>query len=381
MEFSAPQHVEQFREEARAFFAATYPPELRGRRFERPHDKQFYKAVSAWRREHLHNRDPYEVSAFYQEAARAGIELTTTLPTLMIADTVDEIGTDEQRRDLVPGLRDGEFLVALGLTEPDAGSDLAAARTRAVRDGEEWVINGQKIYTSNAQHATHVFLLTRSNPDVPKHQGLTVFLVPLDTPGVEIRPVHTLAYHHTNMTFYTDVRVPDAYRLGAVDGGWEVMKVTLGREQGGEGSTDLYELLQQAIQWAYEEDEVTGVQPIDDPMVRERLVRAAIDLEVATLLSQRSSWATASGRPKNPGWGPGSKLFETETYARTAADFLAMVGPAGVIPFEEEGTTSEGWFNYCYRDSPVRLIGGGVSEVMREIIAERRIGLPRARPK
>jgi alkylation response protein AidB-like acyl-CoA dehydrogenase len=381
MEFSTPAHTESFREQAREFFATNYPDELRSRRFERPMDKTFYRALSMWKRANLVGRDPYEISAFYQEAARAGIELTSTLPTDMIAETINDIGTDEQRREVVPPMRDGEYLVALGLTEPDAGSDLAAARTRAVREGDEWVINGQKIYTSNAQHATHVFLLTRTDSEVPKHKGLTVFLVPIGTRGVAVHPVHTLAYHHTNMTFYTDVRVPDSARIGEVNGGWEVMKVALGREQGGEGSTDFHPLVQQAIAWAQTAADEAGGKVGDDPIVRERVARAAVELEVATLLSQRSAWASANGIPKNPGWGPGSKLYETEAYARAAADFFAMVGPGAVVPFEETGTVNDGWFNYCFRDSPVRLIGGGVSEVMREIIAERRLGLPRARPR
>jgi 3-oxocholest-4-en-26-oyl-CoA dehydrogenase alpha subunit len=382
MEFSVPPQAAQFRERARAFFAEAYPDALRPRRFERPYDKQFFRAASRWQQEHLAGRDAYEVGAFFQEAARSGIELTTHAPTRMIAETLEEVGTEQQRAEVAPRLRAGEYLIALGLTEPDAGSDLAAARTRAVREGADWVINGQKIYTSNAQHATHVFLLTRTNLDAPKHHGLTIFLVAVDAPGVEVRPLHTLAYHYTNMTFYTDVRVPDSARVGAIDGGWDVMKVALSREQAGEGSTDLHELVRQATQWAEDTaapDPADG-RMIDDPIVRERLARAAIDLEVATLLAQRSAWATAAGVSKNPGWGPGSKLFETEAYARAAADFFAMVGPAAVIPFEAAGTVSAGWFNYCLRDSPVRLIGGGVSEVMREIIAQRRLGLPRARP-
>jgi alkylation response protein AidB-like acyl-CoA dehydrogenase len=380
MEFSAPTQAEQSRTEAQEFLAAAYPDELRRRRFERPYDKQFHQALQAWKREHLVSGDPYETSAFYREAAASGIDQTSFLPTEMIAETIADLGTDEQRRDIVPKMRAADYLVALGLTEPDAGSDLAAARTRAVRDGDEWVIDGQKIYTSNAQHATHVFLLTRTNTEVRKHKGLTVFLVPIDTPGVEVRPVHTLAYHHTNMTFYTNVRVPDSCRIGDVDGGWEVMKIALGREQGGEGSTDLPELVRQAIEWAEETDGEADGRMMDDPVIRERIARAAVDLEVATLLAQRSSWATANQIPRNPGWGPGSKLFETEAYSRAAADFFAMAGPAAVVPFEEDGTVRDGWFNYTFRDAPVRLIGGGVSEVMREIIAERRIGLPRARP-
>jgi len=381
MEFSRPAHADEFRAEARRFFAETFPAELRGLRFERPHDPAFFKAVSLWQLEHLAGRDSYEVGAFYDEAARAGIELTSYIPTRMMAETLEAVGTPQQKNEIVPHLRGGDYLVALGLTEPDAGSDLAAARTRAVRDGEEWVINGQKIFTSNAQHATHIFLLTRTNTEVPKHKGLTVFLVPVDAPGVEVRPINTLAYHPTNMTFYTDVRVPDASRIGDLDAGWTVMKVALSREQSGEGSTDLLELLRQAQIWAESTESPAGGRMIDDLTVRERLSRAAIDLEVASLLAARSSWATSTGIPKDPGWGPGSKLYETEAYARAAGDFMAMVGSAAVIPYEEEGTVSSGWFNYCFRDAQVRTLGGGSSEVMREIIAERRLGLPRSRPK
>jgi len=381
MEFSVPNQADDFRDQVRAFFAEAYPDELRSRRFERPHDKEFFRAVLRWQRQHLADRDAYETSVFLQEAAQAGIELTTYAPTRMIAETLEQIGTEQQKAEVAPRMREGDYLIALGLTEPDAGSDLAAARTRAIREDDNWVINGEKIYTSNAQHATHVVLLTRTNSEAPKHKGLTVFLVPIDAPGVEVRALRTLAYHHTNMTLYDNVHVPDSARIGEVDGGWEVMKVALSREQAGEGSTDLHELVRQATLWAEESEGPDGDRMIDDPIVRERIARAAIDLEVATLLAQRSAWATATGVEKNPGWGPGSKLFETEAYARAAADFFSMVGPAAVIPFEEEGTVSQGWFNYCLRDSPVRLIGGGVSEVMREIIAERRLGLPRARPK
>jgi alkylation response protein AidB-like acyl-CoA dehydrogenase len=195
-----------------------------------------------------------------------------------------------------------------------------------------------------------------------------------------VRPLHTLVYHHTNMTYYTDVRVDDSCRIGDVDDGWEVMKVALSQEQAGEGSTDLHELVRQAILWAEDTGDGDGSRRIDDPIVRERLARASIDLEVATLLAQRSGWASVNDVQRDPGWGPGSKLFETEAYSRWSTDFFAMVGPAAVIPFEEQGTVSHGWFNYCYRDAPQRIIAGGASEVMRDIIAERRLGLPRARP-
>jgi 3-oxocholest-4-en-26-oyl-CoA dehydrogenase alpha subunit len=380
MEFSVPENLGEFRERVRTFLAENFPDELRAKRFERPHDPDFYKAVSKFQQEHLPNRNPYEVSAFYEEVAQAGVDLLTYIPTRLIAETLQDIGTERQKAEDVPRMLGGEYLVALGLTEPDSGSDVAAARTRAVRDGDGWVINGQKMYTSNAQHATHIFLLTRTNVDVPKREGLTVFLVPVDSPGLEVRKLRTLTYHGTNMTYYTDVRVSDQCRIGEVDGGWEVMRVALGREQGGEGSTDIHEVVRQAFLWAQTAKDDEGMPRVRSDVVRERLARAAVDLQVTNLLIQRAAWASANKIPKEPGWGPGAKLFETEAYARVSADLFGLVGPAAVIPFEEKGTVAKGWFNYCFRDSPQRIIAGGASEVMRDIIAERRLGLPRARP-
>jgi alkylation response protein AidB-like acyl-CoA dehydrogenase len=380
MEFSVPERSDEFRQLVRTFLAENFPDELRARRFERPHDPEFYRAVSHFQQEHLADRDPYEVGVFNEEVAQAGIDLLTYIPTRLIAETLRDIGTPRQQAEDVPRMMGGEYLVALGLTEPDSGSDVAAARTRAVREGDGWVINGQKMYTSNAQHATHIFLLTRTNVDVPKREGLTVFLVPVDSPGLEVRMLRTLTYHGTNMTYYTDVHVSDENRIGEVDGGWEVMRVALGREQGGEGSTDIHEVVRQAFLWAQTAQDDDGRLRVENAVVRERLARAAVELEVTNLLISRAAWASANHIPKDPGWGPGAKLYETEAYARVSADLFGLIGPSAVIPFEENGTVAKGWFNYCFRDSPQRIIAGGASEVMRDIIAERRLGLPRARP-
>src|SRR5262249_23448174 len=139
------------------------------------------------------------------------------------------------------------------------------------------------------------------------------------------------------------------------------------------------ELMRRAVAWAAE-TEGAGGRVIDDVSVRERLARAAVDFEGGSLLTGRSLLRTAHGVPRGPGRGQGAQLYETHALAPGPAALLAMVGPEGVIPFEEEGTVAGGWFNYCFRDAPVHLLGGGVSEVMREVIAERRLGLPRNRP-
>ena len=237
MDFRLGERSDAFRDEVRAFLREHFRPEM----VERAHDTgtshnwEFHRALGAqgwiaasWPEEYGgQGRDPMEMTAMRDELRLAGVPTDGLGQTIMIARTLRAVGTDEQKQRFIPPALAGEIIFALGYTEPDSGSDVAAAKTRAVRDGDEWVIDGQKMFTTLAHEATYVFLLTRTNPDVPKHQGLTMFLVPLDSPGVEIHPVHTMGGERTNATFYTGVRVPDSLRVGEVDGGWDVMTVAL----------------------------------------------------------------------------------------------------------------------------------------------------------
>src|SRR5262249_12426130 len=151
--------------------------------------------------------------------ASTGILLHGWATTAMVLHTIEHVGTEDQKRDYISAALRGDLLFALGYSEPDSGSDVAAAKTAAVRDGNERSIHGKKMFTSTAQVCSHVFVLARTNPDVPKHKGLTMFLVPTDSAGYEIQPIYTLGGQRTNATFYTDVRVPDAARIGDVDEG------------------------------------------------------------------------------------------------------------------------------------------------------------------
>ncbi len=195
-------------------------------------------------------RDPMEMIALSEEFQKAAAPTYGVGTTLMVANVVRHLGTDEQKRRFVaPALR-GEIIMVLGFTEPECGSDVAAAQTRAVRDGDEWVINGSKMFTTNAQEADYAFMLTRTNPDVAKHKGLTTFLVPLRQEGVEIRPVYTLSGERTNLTFYNDVRVDDSMRIGEVDGGWDVMTLILTFERTGAQGGWSAALLEAMERWA-----------------------------------------------------------------------------------------------------------------------------------
>jgi alkylation response protein AidB-like acyl-CoA dehydrogenase len=322
--------------------------------------------------------DPDFVRALYQELSNAGLHLDGWVTTIMVLATVDHVGTEYQRTTWLPAASRGEMLVVLGYTEPESGSDVSAAKTRAMRDGDEWVINGSKMFTSTAHEATHVFLLARTNPDVPKHRGLTLFMVPLDAPGVEIRPVHTLGGQRTNATFYTDVRVPDSHRIGEVDGGWAVMRVALVYERGVGTPPSGPTWADRAAAWAADAASPDGSSAMDDFSVREKLVDIAIEAEMSRLLSHRVSWMVDTGQMPALE-GPINKLVSTEATQRHLQTLMDIIGESAVLQGDEADPFPRA-LEGAFRKSVVSTIYGGSSEVMREIVAERRLGLPRARP-
>jgi alkylation response protein AidB-like acyl-CoA dehydrogenase len=317
--------------------------------------------------------DPIELWILFNELEKAGAPYDGLAINLMIAGVVNAVGTDEQKQRIIPSIVAGEANVCMGYSEPDHGSDVAAITTRAVRDGDQWVINGAKMWTTMAHRATWLILLTRTNTEVPKHRGLTMFILPMATPGITVEPVRTMATERTNATFYEDVRVGDEAVLGDVDGGWRTVTVALAFERGVMGGTNPgVPLLRHFRHWAAE----TGL--IDDPRVRERMARTAIDNHVATLLTQRSAWIAASGGL--PGLeGSMTKLFATEAYQRAARAFQELAGPAGLLQFHEPGAAAGGFIDYDARHSPVTTIYGGTSEIQRNNIAERHLRLPKSR--
>jgi hypothetical protein len=306
-----------------------------------------------------------------------GLRLDGWVTTWMILQTVLHTGTEEQKRELIPaGLR-GEVVFALGYTEPGSGSDLAAVRTRAVRDGggdsADWLIDGAKMFTSTAHLSSHVILLTRTDPDAPKHRGLSAFLVPLDAPGVDIQPVHTIGGQRTNATFYSGVRVPDSARLGEVDGGWAVMRVAMVFERRAKSSHGRLSYVDRFAAWARR----TG--RFEDPAVQEGLARIAIDDEVSRLLETRTAWLNRAGG-LSAVEGAMSRLYGTVSLQRQHEEIIDLIGPEAVLTGEYGPAPMDGLPEYALRNSAVETIYGGASEILREIIAEHRLGLPRSRP-
>ncbi|HUA94339.1 MAG TPA: acyl-CoA dehydrogenase family protein [Acidimicrobiales bacterium] len=388
MDFRLGDRSDAFRAEVRAFLDEALTDEVRERmdRTGVRHDWEFHRARVAkglvapgWPKElGGQGRDPMEMMALAEEMQRAGAPTYALGTTTMVAHIIRHVGTEEQKqRILTPALR-GEIIIVLGFTEPECGSDVAAAQTRAVRDGDQWVVNGQKMFTTNAQEADYAFMLTRTNPDVPKHKGLTTFLVPMKQPGVEIQPIHTLSGERTNLTYYTDVRIDDGLRIGEVDGGWDVMAVGLTYERAGAQGGWSVSLLQDMERWALSAEGDDGRPRAEDPRVRARLGRAAAENEVSMLLARQCAWVDTTGRLPGVEASMG-KLFASEALTRQAVDFVDMLGPDAIRSVGDPTAIQGGAAEFALRFSLGTTIYGGTSEVQRNVIAQRALGLPRPR--
>ena len=294
--------------------------------------------------------------------------------TGMIGDAVMNFGSEQLKEEVLLRFATGEVTASLGYTEPSGGSDVFAAKTRAVRDGDDWVIDGQKMFTSGAEHASYVFLITRTDPDAPKHRGVTMFLVPLDAPGVEIHPVYTFMDERTNATFYSEVRIPDYYRIGEVNGGVKVMSLALSQEQSGGGyHRNLREMAAAVVDWA-RSTEREGRPVIEDPQILSRLARIYTLANVSEGLEARVQATRLAGDP-DIAYGPAAKVFCTEAFITGSADLIDLAAPQSLL----RGSDGLGVVEMGYRHSTATSIYGGTSEVLRSMVAERRLGLPRSR--
>ena len=383
MDFALTPEAEAFRAEVRAFMSdhVTEGVLIPAHETGTHHNWALHRALAAkgwialsWPVEYGGlGRDPFETAVFFEEANLAFAPLYGMNTTVVASRAVLHAGSEALKREVIPKVVAGEIIMCLGFSEPDSGSDVASAKTRAVRDGEQWVINGQKVFTSTAEECAYVLLLTRTNVDVPKHQGLTVFLVPMDTDGIEIAPIMTLG-ERTNMTYYRDVRVDDRWRVGDVDRGWDVMTAALSFERGGHGfHGHMIRLLDQTLG-------ILGERDPDEMPSRagEEIGRFAALVEVAELLDQRTSWIAA--RDQIPGVeGSMAKLFATERYTEMCATALDLLGPEGLLQPGEPDAPGGGVLEYAHRFATPTTVYGGSSEVQRSIIAERGLGLPRSR--
>lgn len=282
--------------------------------------------------------------------------------TAMVAKSMEAFGAPGLTARILPEELSGEVRLCLGYTEPDGGSDVATCKTRAVReaDGSAWIVNGSKMFTSNAQNAQYVFLITNTDPAAPKHHSLTMFLVPLDSPGVEIQPIRTVDGDRTNITFYTDVRVDDQYRIGEVNGGWAVLRQALNAEHG-------------TI-----EREVGGLQKIATMTEHILLTSDAVDGVARTVTPDyRLGRAVARLEAAMSASDMYGRVAIAQTMRDIAPDLMDLLGPAGALPVDSAGAADAGGAEHIFRLAGPTGIYGGTLEVFRNMIAAHALGLPR----
>ncbi len=297
------------------------------------------------------------------------------LGVMMLGPTLIAAGTEEQKRQHIPRILDGSVQWCQGYSEPGSGSDLASLQTRAVRDGDDFVINGQKIWTSLAHIADWMFCLARTDPDAPKHRGITYFLFDMKTPGITVRPLVNMAGGHDfNEVFFEDVRVPSKNIIGEVNRGWYVGTTTLDFERSSIGnSIGSRQVVERNLVWFREHR--AEVAPTDYEAVRLQWVDRWIEVQAATLLAYRIISMQAAGQIPNYESSI-AKLFNTELIQRTAKTGAKMMGLWGDII--DERAPMKGMNAYRYVDQVRETLAGGTSEIQRNIIATRGLGLPRA---
>ena len=291
----------------------------------------------------------------------------------MVAMMIHKYGSDELKQEVLPKIVNGDVLCSLGYSEPGSGSDVFAAQTKATPDGNGWRIDGTKMFTSGANLADYVIMLTRTNPDVPKHKGLTMFIVPLKAEGVTIQPVYTFQDERTNITFYDGVKIPDSWRLGEVDGGVRTMSAALELEHGG-GFSKVMRAMQEAAEELCGELKRDGKPLIGQTTCQMRLARGMANIWVSDMLAYRAQWASVEKRP-NLAYGPMAKMFSSEKFLSDSRDYIDLTAPVSLS--KREGPAA--FINQCYRHAAGTTIYGGSSEVHRSMVAERGLGLPRTR--
>jgi len=316
---------------------------------------------------------PYARLAAMDALEEQGYNNPASNVTAMVGAIIHRFGSEEVKRDVLSKILSGEVICSLGYSEPGSGSDVFAAQCRATRDGDGWRIDGTKMFTSGANISNYVFILTRTDPEAAKHKGLTMFLAPLQAPGVTIQPVYTFQDERTNITFYDGVRIPDSYRLGPVNEGSKTMAAGLELEHGGGFSKSQRAMLKAAVQ-VCGEVRVNGHRLIEESQAQARLARVAANLWVSDLLTFRSVWASVEKKP-NAGFGPMAKMFSSEKFLSDARDLLDLTAPYSLLGTEGPAA----FLNLCYRHSQATTIYGGTSEVHRSMIAERALGMPRTR--
>ncbi|KLO26930.1 acyl-CoA dehydrogenase [Mycolicibacter heraklionensis] len=314
---------------------------------------------------------------FTDEAAVAGAPVPF-LTINSVAPTIMAFGTEEQKKFFLPKIAAGELHFAIGYSEPGAGTDLASLRTTAVRDGDEYVINGQKMWTSLIAYADYVWLAARTNPEAKKHRGISMLIVPTSAEGFSWTPVHTMAGPDTSATYYQDVRVPVTNLVGEEHAGWKLVTNQLNHERVALVSAQpIFLALQEVREWAQNTKDIHGNRVIDSQWVQLNLARVLAKVEVLKLINWEL--ASADKSAPSPADASAAKVFGTELATEAYRLLMEVLGTAATVRQDSPGALLRGRVERMHRACLILTFGGGTNEVQRDIIGMVALGLPRNR--
>ncbi len=321
-------------------------------------------------------RSQIEQFIFFDESMRCG----SPVPMLTIntvGPTLYSNGSSEIKRELLPRITAGEILFCIGYTEPGAGTDLASLKTRADRQGDDYVINGQKVFTSLASDADYIWLAARTDPDAAKHGGISMFVVDMKTPGIRVEPMDLLSAHDINTTFFDDVRVPARYLVGGENRGWKLITSQLNHERVTLCSSGMMEgTFDAVLRWARETKRADGTRVIDQEWVQTNLARVWSGIEFLRLANWKVAWdATQGGLAVQD--ASALKVFGTEFYMQAIRLMMEVVGPRAYLTHESPQAVISGQLENFYRSLLILTFGGGTNEVQRDLIGLFGLGLPR----
>jgi alkylation response protein AidB-like acyl-CoA dehydrogenase len=324
------------------------------------------------------DRDPIDQFIFFDESMRAGAPVATlTLNT--VGPTIMNYGSEWQKEFFLPKILAGDIHFAIGYSEPGAGTDLASLQTRAVRDGDEYIINGQKMWTSLAGGSDYLWLAVRTDPEAKKHKGISVIIVPMDTPGITLQPLKLMASHDINATYLDDVRVPAKYLVGEENGGWGLITNQLNHERVTLCSSGSPEnTLALVRRWAQENHLPDGRRVIDQEWVQLNLARVHARLEFLKLANYKVAWSAAADT-LHPADASTVKVFGTEFYLEAYRLLMEIIGPRSAVKDGSPEAVLHGRLEGMVRGAIILTFGGGTNELQRDLIAMFGLGFPRSR--
>ncbi len=322
-------------------------------------------------------RSEIEQFVFFDESMRASAPVPM-LTVNTVGPTIMQHGSDEQRERFLPRILAGEIHFCIGYSEPGAGTDLAALQTRADPDGDDFVINGQKLWTSLASDADYCWLAVRTNQAAAKHGGLSMFIVDMKSPGIRIDPLELLSDHDINAVFFDDVRVPKTNLVGGLDQGWKLMTSQLNHERVTLCAPGMIEgAYEKIVDWARTTKRPDGRRVIDEEWVQMNLARVKAGIHTLRLLNWQVAWTASEGRKLNPADASTIKVFGTEFFLDGFRLLMEVMGQRGYLRPESEDAVAKGVVETLYRSLLILTFGGGTNEIQRDLIGLFGLGLPR----